>query len=249
MRKNGGRYKVVSRMTAYEDQAEGFTLTTHAVLPGEILTAEASSSSRWEGMEVVRAIRGGMMPLCVEIGEFQRCTEGRSTMNVIFISIDHYLQLVEAETDSESLRTSKTRLREILKEQLAGRRVAAIFEESSPRKDSIAAQIAGQRDPRVPWHNISMTEEERRAAGIYEALLNRPGGPDETMEFTIEERIPADEVREDYFTGRILDADKAEGNVIVLLGDMHVQPVADRLLTKGHTVEIFGELVPVKRWK
>jgi hypothetical protein len=54
---------------------------------------------------------------------------------------------------------------------------------------------------------------------------------------------------QDYFASHILNADKAAGDVIVLLGDMHVQPVADRLLARGHTVAIFPELVPVKRWK
>lgn len=63
-------------MTAYEDQAEGFTLTTHAVLPGEVLTASATSSHRWEGMDVVRVLRG-TMPLCVEVEEFQRCMEAQ----------------------------------------------------------------------------------------------------------------------------------------------------------------------------
>jgi hypothetical protein len=170
-------------------------------------------------------------------------------MNVIIISIDHYLQLLEADTDSESLRASKTRLREILKAYFPGRRVVEIFEESSPRKESIAAQLAGQLDPQVPWHNISMTEEERRAAGIFEALLDRPGRPDDAMEFTIESRIPADEVREDCFAERILGAVKAQGDILVLLGDMHVQAVADRLRSKGHTVEILPELVPIKRWE
>lgn len=69
------------------------------------------------------------------------------------------------------------------------------------------------------------------------------------MEFTIEERIPADEVREDYFAARILSAEKAHGDVIVLLGDMHVLPVADKLKASGHTVEILAELVPIKRWR
>lgn len=57
-------------------------------------------------------------------------------MNVIILSIDHDLQLLENETDPEALRGFKSRLREILEAQLAGGRVAGIFEESSPRKES-----------------------------------------------------------------------------------------------------------------
>ena len=123
-------------------------------------------------------------------------------MNVVMISIDHYLQLLEAETDTVALRASKTRLRQILEARLATGRVVEIFEETSPRKESIAAQLARQHEPKIPWHNIHMTEAERREAGIYEALLNRPGSPDETMEFTIEHRIPEDEVRENHFAAQ-----------------------------------------------
>lgn len=170
-------------------------------------------------------------------------------MNVIIISIDHSLQLLEAETDSQTLRASKSRLRAILEEQFAGGRVAEIFEELSPRKESIAAKLAGQRDPKVPWQNINMSEAERRAAGIYEALLNRPGRPDDKMEFTIEARIPADKVRENHFAECIFTAEKAQGNILVLLGDMHVQAVADKLRGAGHGVEILPELVPIKRWE
>jgi hypothetical protein len=51
-----------------------FTLTTHAVLPGEVLVVDTASSKHWEGMAVVRALRG-TIPLCVEVGEFHRNTE------------------------------------------------------------------------------------------------------------------------------------------------------------------------------
>lgn len=170
-------------------------------------------------------------------------------MNVLIISVSHPLQLLEVETDSELLRASKARLRAMLEERFAAGAVAAIFEECSFTKESIAAQLAAGRNPnKVPWHNICMTVEERKAAGIYDALNNRPGHPDDNMEYTIEERIPADEIREDYFAEHILAAEPAQGDILVLVGDMHVEPVARRLRTKGHTVEIRTELVPIKRW-
>ncbi|WP_263357716.1 hypothetical protein [Acidicapsa ligni] len=170
-------------------------------------------------------------------------------MNVIIIAIDHYLQLLEADEDSEALRASKTRLREILEERFGPGQITAIFEESSLTKKSIADQLARRRDPRVPWQNICMTVEERRAAGIYEALNNRPGRRDDNMEYTIQARIPEDEVREDYFADHILAAEKTQGDVLVLVGDMHVEPVANRPRAKGHTIEILSELVPIRRWE
>lgn len=93
-----------------------------------------------------------------------------------------------------------------------------------------------------------MTVDERKAAGIYEALRNRPGHPDDTMEYTIEERIPADAVCENHFAEHILTADSETGLVLVLVGDMHVEPVARRLRAKGHAVDVHSELVPIKRW-
>jgi hypothetical protein len=171
-------------------------------------------------------------------------------MNILIVSIDHYLQLLEAETDSETLRASKLNLRKLLQLRIAGGNLTMIFEESSPTKSTIAAQLASQSDPEIPWRNIIMTEDERRAAGIFDALRNRPGHPDwDNMEYWIERRILEDLVREDFFVNQILEASDSPGDVLVLLGDMHVMPVADRLGAKGHTVEIRPELVPVKRWE
>lgn len=71
-------------------------------------------------------------------------------MNAVVISITHPLQLLESETDTDELRASKVRLREILQERFAAGPIAAIFEESSLTMESIAGQLARQRDPRVP---------------------------------------------------------------------------------------------------
>jgi hypothetical protein len=168
-------------------------------------------------------------------------------MNTIIISIDHQLQLLEEATDSVSLRASKTHLRSILAKQLAG--ASSIFEECHPRKESIAAKLASEQDPPIPWRNISMLEEKRKAEGIYDALRQRPGRPDDTYTFTIEARIPADEQLEDYFEASILTAGGASGDVIVLLGDMHAERVADRLRARGHEVVVRSELVPIKKWE
>jgi hypothetical protein len=168
-------------------------------------------------------------------------------MTVRIISIDHYLQYVEAGSDSQALRASKERLRAILVETLGEGKVGIIFEESSPDRRSIAQELAEGNG--VPWHNICMTTEERIAAGIYDALRNRPGSPDwDDMSCWIEYRIPEDEIREAYFVQCIEEAIDSNQRALVLLGDMHVQEVADALSTRGHQVEVVQDLISKKRW-
>src|SRR6185437_5894287 len=169
-------------------------------------------------------------------------------MNVTILSITHPLQLLEDPADAEDLQASKAQLRAIVEAQFAKGPVGAIFEECSFTKESIAAELARAHDPGVPWHNICMTVDERKAAGIYDALRNRPGHPDDNMEYTIEERIPEDELREEYFVEQISAAEHVAGAVLVLVGDMHAEPVANRLRARRHTVEVRRELVPIKRW-
>lgn len=166
-------------------------------------------------------------------------------MTACIISIDHYLQYVEEDTDSQAL--SEERLRAILVEMLSKGTVGVILEESSPNKRSIAQELAEGKG--IPWLNIYMTTEERVAAGIYDALRNRPGSPDwEDMSFWIKYRIPEDTVREAYFVQRIEAAAMPNQTMLILLGDMHVQEVANALSDQGHQVEIVKELIPKKRW-
>lgn len=125
-------------------------------------------------------------------------------MTIEIISIDHYLQYVEDGRDADPLRRSKERLATMLRARFESGSVTAVFEESSPKKLSIAQKLVGEMSQPIPWHNILMTEEERRAAGIYEALQNRPGAPNlEDMTYWIEYRIPEDDIREDYFVARV----------------------------------------------
>jgi hypothetical protein len=94
-----------------------------------------------------------------------------------------------------------------------------------------------------------MTTQERVAADIYDALRNCPGSPDwEDMSFWIEYRIPEDTVREAYFAQRIEAAAMPNQTMLILLGDIHVQEVANALSDQGHQVEIVKELIPKKRW-
>lgn len=168
-------------------------------------------------------------------------------MIVCIVSIDHDLQYVEADNDGEALRALKVRLRATLEERLGTGMVGAIFEESSPSKPSIAQELAAASG--ISWHNICMTKEERVAAGIHDALQNRPGSPDwDDMTCWIESRIPEDTVREAYFVRRIETEARPNQITLVLLGDMHVQKVADALTEQEHQVEIVQALIPKKRW-
>jgi len=171
-------------------------------------------------------------------------------VDVHIVSIDHKIQLLEAQSDTINRRTLKVKLRAILEEHLAEHQVAAVFEESLPTVMTIARELADQSNPKIPWDCILMDEGERRAEGIFEALDNRPSRPDpNNPNEEIEKRIPEDDIREDFFVRKILLAENAVGEVLVLLGDMHEMPVAQKLQARGHTVTSRHELVTGKRWE
>jgi len=167
-------------------------------------------------------------------------------MTVCIISIDHYFQYVEAETDPQVLRALKERLRGVLEQVLSTSTIGIVFEEPSPNKASIAQELA--QKAAIPWLNTCTTTDERIAAGIFDALRNRPGSPDwDDMSFLIEFRIPEDEIREAYFVQRIEGATEPRQKTLVLLGDMHVREFANARSNRGHRVEIVQKLVPKKR--
>lgn len=94
-----------------------------------------------------------------------------------------------------------------------------------------------------------MTKEGRVAAGIYDALQNRPGSPDlDDMTCWIESRIPEDTIREAYFVRRIKTEAKPAQIALALLGHMHVEKVADALVAQDHGVETIYDLISKKRW-
>ena len=64
----------------------------------------------------------------------------------------------------------------------------------------------------------------------------------------IESRIPEDTVREAYFVRRIETETRPNQITLVLLGDMHVQKVADALTEQEHEVELVQDLISKKRW-
>jgi hypothetical protein len=163
-------------------------------------------------------------------------------MNILIVSADnHATQMVEAETDTTHLRARKLALKELLHSILAGHKIATIFEEWPRNEMTIAHQFGNNKEPAIPWRNIDMTEDDRRAAGISDQLADRPerlvfgDGP---MPERILDRVPSDAVREKFFVNRIVDENHSDGTVLVLLGNEHVAPVKEKLSAIGHTVGI-----------
>lgn len=171
-------------------------------------------------------------------------------MNFWIVGIDHELQPTRADDDSTKRRALKEHLDAILRAGLPERRIDFIAEESKEGKATLAKELADASSPTIPWINIWMTDEEREAAGIADALKNRPGHPDhETMSYWIESRIPEDDIREDYFIRRTFSKVGDAKSILMLLGDLHVDAVSGKLREMGHVVTASHELFPVRRWE
>jgi hypothetical protein len=147
-------------------------------------------------------------------------------MMIFIISMEHPWQVVESDSDGEELLENKWELDRHLRKEIGARVIEAICEEASRTKESIAHRLSIEYQ--LPWHNIDMDEDERRAAGIREALRNRPSSPDDKHDPTIDVRIPAEVIREDHFVEQILQECHDKDNVLVLLGDLHVEATAEK---------------------
>jgi hypothetical protein len=171
-------------------------------------------------------------------------------MKILIAAIDHGLQLAKDPCDPPGLATQKDQLEIILRRGIQERNVRFISEESDPKKKTVACLLANAAEPSIPWKNIKMSDEKRIAVGIKEALEKRPGHPDyETMTVWIESRIPADIVREGFFIEQTLQAANGADSILMLLGDLHVDAVEERLTKMGHHVETNHDLFPVRRWE
>lgn len=172
-------------------------------------------------------------------------------MKIWIVGIDHELQLTPDPTDTDKRRALKNQLRNIVAVGIPQRGVRFIAEESKLGKATIAMELAGSDNPQIPWINIIMTDEEREAAGIADALKKRRPGYleyNETTEFWVECRIPEDEIREDFFIDATLRQAAGAQSILMLLGDLHVDATAAKLRRKDHEVTTSHELFPVKRW-
>src|SRR5713226_5979784 len=170
-------------------------------------------------------------------------------MNILIISIDHVVQRVRRIFELPRTATLKTQLEALIRHEIAGRGIQFISEEADPRIRTIAQEIANVAQPPIPWKNIVMTEQERRDAGILEALQNRRVDKRSTRfgYIEIEYRNAADDVRENFFMAETIKGAETAQNALVLCGDMHTGALAAKFRAKGHTVVTNDSLCPDKR--
>jgi len=178
-----------------------------------------------------------------------------SSMNFLVIAIEHPTQIVPLRDDAQETVKQKGRLEQTVNDAITRERVDLICEESDPVRLSIAQRIAFEHHPRISWKNIVMTAQERLEAGIWEALQYRPSRtvfPDDGMPpYQIQYRIPEDDTRENFFRDAIL-AEALSLNarsVLILCGDMHVEPLKDKLEAVGHAARTDHSLVTVRHWE
>lgn len=82
--------------------------------------------------------------------------------NFWIVAIDHGVQLIKAEENSESLVAQKQQLENLLKMGFVERHIDFIAEESKDGKATIASELASSAHPQIPWINIMMTIPEER---------------------------------------------------------------------------------------
>lgn len=180
------------------------------------------------------------------------CVSGLSgqDMRILIISIDHFVQCVRTGHESTLLRERKDRLESLLRREIRARDVQFIAEEADPHYGTIAQQLGNAHNPPIPWKNIDMLDDERKMAGVYDALKNRPIHCERRLDewVEIEHRIPEDDIREDFFVTKSLRGAGESENILILRGDMHVQALKDKLELLGHRVDKDESLILDKRW-
>lgn len=172
-------------------------------------------------------------------------------MNILIIAIDHELQKVKGLYERGERAVRKDQLEALLKQEIAERNVEFISEESDPNAITIAQQLAVAHKPRISWKNISMDDDARKKAGIYEALKHRPmsiEGMEDGRPVQIEHRIPEDEVYETYLIEQTKQGAGGAQSILIICGDLHVDALKEKLEKEGHRVNGHHRLVE-KRWK
>ena len=171
-------------------------------------------------------------------------------MNILIVSIDHRVQLIKSEYAKPALNERRDRLENLLQKKVAERDVQFIGEESLPQTPTIAQRLARTHNPQIPWVNIDMTDEERKLAGIHDALHNRPAHTEKRGEDTvlIEHRIPDDNVREDFMVSRAIQNARNSESILILCGDMYVHALKQKFEERGHSVDIDESLITEKNW-
>jgi hypothetical protein len=168
-------------------------------------------------------------------------------MNVAILGIDHEIQNANA-WRSEGL---KAAYRNLLIEMIGQRGVQFIGEEAGPRV-TVGAQLTGAMGLQYPWRNIGMSEQLRKAAGIFVEQRDRVSVPRvgtvqshlaadgfyldlQNGSHSYTPRVPSDSVREDYMLDRALEGAAGADSVLILVGNLHVEELANRFTAHGDT--------------
>lgn len=172
-------------------------------------------------------------------------------MNILIISINHRFQLIKGVVASEWDRL-RDHLASLLLHEIEMRHSTFIGEEAAPNpnRPTIAQRLAGAHSPPIFWQNIDMTESERKLAGIYDALMNRPYHPQwrGSQAVMIEHRIPEDNVREEFMVSKAIECSGEAESILVICGDMHSRALKQKFERLGHRVAANEDLITEKNW-
>lgn len=86
-----------------------------------------------------------------------------------------------------------------------------------------------------------MTDDEERAAGIFDALQARPFNDDYDDDGRLVRnyhRIPEDETREFFFVEKIKKQAETAQSILVICGHCHVEPLRERFENTGDRVQV-----------
>jgi hypothetical protein len=172
-------------------------------------------------------------------------------MTILILSIYEQFALVGTMKETPKLVQKAERVRHMMSELIFSRKIDLICEESNPSYLSIAQLEAFNHNPRIPWRHIDMTPQQRLEVGIWQAVAERPFdlGPHNPEGTAF--RIPEDDIREEFFKSKILEAMNQTGatSVLVICGDAHADFIKTKLEGEGFEVETNRNLTPVKRWE
>lgn len=168
------------------------------------------------------------------------------------MSVDHKFQLVKGGIVMP-LDGLRDKLEELLQKKIVERNTEFIGEEAREdwNRPTIAQRLASTHNPQIPWQNIDMTEDQRKAGGIHAALKNRPCHPEwrgEESVAIIEHRIPEDDVREEYMVSKAIERAAGAKSILIVCGDMHTRALKEKFEKRGHRAEIDATLIVEKTW-
>lgn len=163
-----------------------------------------------------------------------------ATIKVLIVGVLHNQQIEKSNADSVELKLAKDGLENLLRQTIRSHQVEFIGEESKHGVETIAKRLADQHTPKIKRACIDMTDDEERAAGIFDALQSRPFETDYDDDGTLMRkylRIPEDETRECFFVQKIKKEAETAQSILVICGHCHVEPLRERFETNGHRVE------------